>query len=74
MSIQGGRDYVAGGVIEYRAFGGSSRTVTVETVDSDIKRGKPGFIGTVTSGPEAGLACWGYDDQVTRVVSRGGQS
>jgi hypothetical protein len=30
----------------------------------DVKRGRPGFDGTVVSGPEKGKDVWGYDDQI----------
>jgi hypothetical protein len=79
VSISGGTDYTEGSVIEYAAFGNVQRRVKVAAVDPEIKRGRPGFAGTVVSSSEPGdfefLAAngggtWGYDSQVTRVVSR----
>jgi hypothetical protein len=64
-------DYEAGDVIEYTAFGRLTRVAAVEERDPEIKNGQPGFYGSVTGGPENGLWVWGYDDQITRVVSRG---
>jgi hypothetical protein len=70
VKISGGTDYTEGSVIEYAAFGGVQRRVKVETVEPDVKRGRPGFDGTIVSGPEGGQPAWGYDSQVTRVISR----
>lgn len=60
-----------GSIIEYGAFGGEYRTVRVETVDFDIKNGRPGFDGTLPNdgdGPDEGV--WGYCDQVTYILER----
>jgi hypothetical protein len=51
-------------VIVYRTFGGGLRRVRVLERLPDVKRGRPGFDGTVVSGPERGLDVWGYDDQI----------
>lgn len=61
----------AGSVIEYTPIGGGSRRVKVETVDSDIKNGRPGFDGImlgITDEP-TGEFVWGYCYQVTRVIT-----
>ncbi len=57
-------DYEAGDVIVYRTYGGGLRRVRVLERLRDVKRGRPGFDGTVVSGPEKGLDVWGYDDQI----------
>jgi hypothetical protein len=57
-------DYGAGDVIWYRTFGGGLRRVLVEERLADVKHGRPGFVGTVVSGPETGMGVWGYDDQI----------
>lgn len=57
-------DYRVGSVIRYRSFGGEFRTVKVDEKSADIKDGRPGFGGQTTD--DAG--CWGYDDQIVRVV------
>jgi hypothetical protein len=57
-------DYEAGDVIVYQTFGGSLRRVRVEQRLSNVKRGRPGFDGTVVSGPEKGMPVWGYDYQI----------
>lgn len=57
-------EYEAGDVIWYRPFGGGLRRVTVGERLADVKRGRPGFDGIVVSGPEKGMAVWGYDDQI----------
>ncbi|MGH8975472.1 MAG: hypothetical protein ACRD0C_19980 [Acidimicrobiia bacterium] len=57
-------DYEAGDVIVYQTFGGGLRRVKVERRLSNVKRGQPGFDGTVVSGPEKGMPVWGYDDQI----------
>ena len=54
--------YNVGDTIEYIAFGGERRVVVVEEKSMDIKNGRPGFDA---------WDCWGYDDQIVRVVSRG---
>lgn len=59
--------YKVGSVIEYRAFGGDIRRVLVEEKDADIKNGQAGFCGTQQGGA-CHTGCWGYDDQITRVV------
>lgn len=78
MSISGGTDYTEGSVIEYASFG-PLRRVKVETVASDIHKGRPGFDGTIVSSSDPGdyefLVAnggyvWGYDSQVTMVISR----
>jgi hypothetical protein len=56
--------YKVGSTIKYRAFDGEVRTVVVEEKSSNIKNGRPGFVGTTTSG----MDCWGYDDQIIGVV------
>lgn len=60
-------DYEAGDVIVYRTFGGGLRRVRVLERLADLKRGRPGFDGTVVSGPEKGLSVWGYDDQIVNL-------
>lgn len=57
-------DYEAGDMIVYRTSGGGLRRVRVLERLRDVKRGRPGFDGTVVSGPEKGLDVWGYDDQI----------
>jgi hypothetical protein len=65
-------NYAEGDVIQYRTLDGSVRTVLVEAKDDDIKNGRPGFAGAqMTNGVVRGeLGCWGYDDQVIRVVQK----
>ena len=57
-------DYEAGDVIVYRTFGGGLRRVRVVERLADVKHGRPGFDGTVVSGPEKGRDVWGYDHQI----------
>ena len=52
--------YRVGSVIQYEAFGGEIRTVTVAEVEHDIKNGLPGF--------SAVEPYWGYDYQIKRVI------
>lgn len=61
-------NYSIGDTIQYRPNGGGVRTVVVEEKDEDIKRGQPGFAGRCIEGDVG--SCWGYDDQVIRVVER----
>lgn len=58
-----GAQYSVGDTIQYRLFGGKTRTAVVESRSEDIKDGRPGF-DTVDGN-------WGYDDQVIRVVRKG---
>lgn len=63
-------NYEVGDTIQYRTLIGSVRTVMVEARDPDIKNGRPGFAGECTA-PDSDLGgCWGYDDQVIRVVKK----
>lgn len=66
------KDYAAGSVIKYRAFGNELRTVKVDERESDIKNGRPGFFGTQIKDGEVkpGLDCWGYDDQIVEVITK----
>lgn len=76
-------DYNIGDIIEYTAFGGERRRVVVTAKLDDVKNDRPGFDGTQIplncSSPwdlaqEVWADCpgvWGYDDQITRVVTRG---
>ena len=68
-------EYEAGDVIWYRPFGGGLRRVLVEQRLADVKHGRPGFDGTVVSGPEKGVPVWGYDDQIVplRLAPNGAQ-
>jgi hypothetical protein len=59
-------DYREGSTIQYRPFGGGqTRTVTVGERLENVKNGEPGFGGTDTDGE----GVWGYDDQITRVIT-----
>ena len=59
--------YRVGSIIEYRPFGSESvRRVAVDTKETDVKNGRPGFDGALVDGT---LNVWGYDDQITRVVT-----
>jgi hypothetical protein len=65
--------YDIGDIIEYEAFGGLVRRVVVEEKLDDIKNGRPGFHGAEVGvdygdGPLDGV--WGYDSQITRVITR----
>jgi hypothetical protein len=60
-------DYEAGDVIVYRTFGGGLRRVRVLERLSNVKHGRPGFDGTVVSGPETGKDVWGYDHQIVNL-------
>lgn len=63
--------YTAGSVIEYTPFGGGTRRVRVAGTDSDIKNGRPGFDGVlVNAGDVTGMEVWGYDSQITRILTR----
>lgn len=57
-------EYRVGDVMCYRTFGGGVRRVLVEERFADVKHGRPGFAGTVVSGPEKGAPVWGYDHQI----------
>lgn len=59
-------NYKAGSIIKYRAFDGEVRKVVVEDREADVKNGRPGFVGTTTSGEDV----WGYDDQIIEVIKR----
>lgn len=76
--ISGGADYTEGSVIEYASFG-PLRRVQVESVDPGIHKGRPGFDGIIVSSDDPsdyeflvanGSRVWGYDSQITRVISR----
>ncbi len=78
VSISGGTDYTEGSVIEYVALG-PLRRVKVESVEPDIHKGRAGFDGTIVSSDEPGdfeflvangSHVWGYDSQITGVISR----
>lgn len=61
-------DYKVGSILIYTCFGGGKRRVRVTEKDSNIKNGRPGFGGVVLNdGGEAGMGCWGYDDQIDSV-------
>jgi hypothetical protein len=32
--------------------------------------GRPAFVGVVASGPDAGAACWGYEEAIVAVERR----
>jgi hypothetical protein len=51
-------------VIVYQPFGGGLRRVRIEQRLANVKRGRPGFDGTVVSGPEKGQPVWSYDYQI----------
>lgn len=61
-------NYEVGDVIEYQTFGGRPRRVLV-THKADVN-GWPGFDGICIEGADPGMTCWGYNDQITRVVRR----
>ena len=74
-SISGGVDYAEGSVIEYEPYGHRGpRRVKVDIVDPAIKNGRPGFDGVIVRSPagdlRAGEPVWGYDSQITEVISR----
>ena len=59
--------YRVGSVIEYHSFGSEyARRVVVESKETDVKNGRPGFDGLLVDGT---LAVWGYDDQISRVIT-----
>ena len=62
------KDIPPGTIITYIDFCGGRRKVKVSNTDEDIKNGRPGFDGEVISGPEKGLGCWGYLDQIIHVT------
>ena len=64
--ISGGINYAEGSVIEFEAPDGSVRKVTVGAIEPGTGAEGPGFHGTTPDG----VAVFGYDTQVTRVVSR----
>jgi len=72
--ITGAVDYAEGSVIEYVSFEGARRRVKVDIVDPAIKNGRPGFDGVIVRSPagdlRAGEPVWGYDSQITEVISR----
>jgi hypothetical protein len=59
-------DYNVGDTIEYSPFGGGTRQVIVKTKEDDVKNGQPGFDGVLSDGS---MAVWGYDHQITRIVT-----
>jgi hypothetical protein len=59
-------DYEVGSVIEY---GTGPRRVTVTLKEDDIKNGQPGFEGQIVGQSGIGSRVWGYDYQITRIVS-----
>jgi hypothetical protein len=63
-------DYNIGDVIEYVPLGGTVRQALVTYRDPDIKNERPGFDGKCLSGDVEGANIWGYDAQITRVISR----
>lgn len=65
-------NYEVGDTIEYAAFGGERRIVLVTAKHADIKNGRAGFDGEVESTRGIGQTVWGYDTQIIRNVSRGG--
>jgi len=62
-------EYDVGDIIEYNTFGGGSRRVAVTNREPDVKNGRPGFDG-IMSTPEGTVSVWGYDDQIVRVVKK----
>ena len=68
--------YNVGSIIEYSTFSGSMRRILVTGMFDDVKNGRPGFDGELVKSPGRGFAnrgvfkkVWGYDSQVTRVVT-----
>jgi hypothetical protein len=59
-------DYSIGSIIEYRAYGNEIRKVRVGAKAEDVKDGRPGFDGVEMDG----IPCWGYDEQIVRVIQR----
>lgn len=53
-----------GTILHYIPFAGSVVRVQVTRVERNIKNGRPGFDGIVTSD---GSLVWGYTDQITHV-------
>ncbi len=65
--------YSVGDTIEASCWGGGSRIVVIETKDASIKNGRPGWSGSYQDKPDSEFGTWGYDDQIIRVVQRGGE-
>ena len=65
-------DYKVGDEITYQTFGMDYRTVIVTDRHENIKNGKPGFDGYVTSDPT--FSVWGYDHQITQVATSVGSA
>lgn len=61
--------YEVGDTIEYQPFGGGRRRVRVTGKEADIKNGRAGFDGVVVAGPDDGMTVWGYDGQITAVLT-----
>lgn len=69
-----------GDIVEKSEWGGGTCLVKVEAVHSEIKNGRPGFVGTIVrqiamqSGRDpiryrsTKVGKWGYLDQIVRVV------
>ena len=59
--------YEIGDEIEYQTFTGSLRRVIVTNKERDIKNGKPGFDGYLTTDPTYHV--WGYETQIVTIVN-----
>jgi hypothetical protein len=55
-------------VIDYETFSGDLRRVTVRERVPQIKNGRDGFDAINHAD---GMAVWGYDSQIVRIVERG---
>ncbi len=62
--------YRPGDIVEYQTFTGSTRYVEITSWEPDVKNGREGFDGIVTSGDEQGMSVWGYADQIVRLYAR----
>ena len=60
--------YTVGSTIEYQSTSGR-RVVKVSERIPNIRRGEPGFIGTLV-GQTPVLEVWGYDSDVIRLIEK----
>jgi hypothetical protein len=68
-------------VVEYRTFTGEIRAVVVESLDDDVKNGRPGFSGRIVirlaNGkwgkvpPPCWSGVWGYSSDVVATHAEG---
>ena len=60
--------YRVGSVVRYRGADGRERVARVSYREK--RDGRPAFVGVVASGPDAGAACWAYEEAIVAVERR----